>query len=73
MPRRYWLIYPVEESYWLIYTRGGDLSLAVFLQVCLLHEYVQVSLKTQPVCKLTELEHAATLLADIIYFRHPIG
>jgi microprocessor complex subunit DGCR8 len=37
-----------------------DLSLAVFSQVCLLHEYVQVSLKTQPIYKFTELENAAT-------------
>ena len=36
------------------------------IKVCLLHEYVQQSLKTQPYYQFTELDNAATPYAAIV-------
>jgi microprocessor complex subunit DGCR8 len=38
--------------------------------VCLLHEYVQQSLKTQPYYHFTELENAATPYAATVTINH---
>ena len=40
--------------------------LFVLYQVCLLHEYVQQSLKTQPYYNFTELDNAATPYAAVV-------
>ena len=60
MPPRCWPIFSSWGILLVDFYASVDLSLAVFSQVCLLHEYVQVSLKTQPIYKFTELENAAT-------------
>ena len=47
--------------------KKGCIHLILFdFQVCLLHEYVQQSLKTQPYYNFTELDNAATPYAAIV-------